>query len=880
MKISHSQIARIIGTACVFVGITIGNVGNSFAQSSQEWTEPVNISRSGDSASPVSVVSSDGVIHTLWFDVFEEVYRYSKSEDGGGTWTSPVKGNFPFSLRGDPVRLVAGSDGIVHIFWIDGLNLRYSRATSDALGIPANWGNTRILARYIVNFDVDLTPRGNLHLAYITSLNPEGISYQYSSDGTSWLPAHVVFESSYLRTTSLKDSRIRVVASDDPENPKVYVGWDVRSQKRIYLTSSSDAGVSWAEIEQVKGPEDTGGFGIPFGAEMGIFEKSVLFLWQVGEPGAGQCSLYAQWLRDGSSDWETPELIMGSQSVCPEQVRLIMFKPSVPIILLTYPGNSPALLAWNGTAWSEPQIQEEISLFSDPLTFETIMLGCFQDIITRDLLLLIGCDLGKGGDIWFTSRSLASWEGWFSPSTIWSPPTSIVNSSREISSLAFTSDKEIVHAVWAESPVTDISLSGSAIVYARWDGKNWSTPQKIQSNLSGYPSQLSIATSNQGRLELSWIDEETGDMLYSWANSDRAVNAAEWASPLVLPSPSQWNGAPDVFVDSAGRIGIVYAVPVNENRGIYMTLSEDKGLTWSSPLRVFDAESAGWQMVGNPEVTLSDDGRLHALFTRYATMQEKPVELYYLQSADSGVTWSEPLKVGDGEIMWSEIISYEGNIIHRFWQEEKNSEFANLSQISRDGGVTWENSIDITSVSDSSSVVGLIFDGVQELHFIRLEQDDSLQGTGQIKLIVHDSRWDGQAWIKEVFQEFTFRGRDAQFSIAGGLTPNGFINICILARYYDEGGDLVNEILSIDRSLGRSNGNLTPIPAEISHPEISVAQTLVPTIVADVPTQLTQLSALEDDSSPVIRNILGLVVFLIALGVMIFVFSSLAFRKK
>lgn len=879
MKINYSRISSIIWVASVSVGLLFGNVANGSAQSSRGWTDPVNISRSGDSTSPVSVISSDGVIHTIWFDDFEEVYRYSKSEDGGVTWSAPVKGDFPFSPRGGLIKLVADSVGIIHIFWMDGLNLQYSRTTSNQLGSPSEWGSTRRLARFIVNFDVVVTPQGNLHLGYITSANPEGVSYLYSADGTSWLPPKFLFESSYLRNASLNDSHIRVVASNDPEDKRVYVAWDVRSQKRIYLASSPDSGVTWNDTVQVKGPEDTGGFGIPFGVEIGMVGSSTLLLWQVGAPGAGQCNLYSQWSRDGSGEWESPELVVGSQFVCPEQVRLTVLEPDVPIIMLTYPGNPPALLAWNGTAWSEPQSQEELSFFSDPLTFETIMLGCLQDLINRDTLILVGCDLGKGGDIWFTSRSLASWESWFAPSTIWSLPTSIATSSKEISSIAFASDTEYVHAVWAESPTTDISVTGSSIFYARWDGRDWSTPQRILSNLSGHPSQLSIATSNQGRLELSWVDDENGDLLFSWANSERAVSAAEWSEPLVLPSPSQWNSAPDVFVDSAGRIGVVYAVPVNENRGIYMILSEDKGLTWSSPLTVFDAESVEWQMVNQPKVTLSDDGRLHLLFTRYATLQEKPIELYYLQSSDSGATWSEPQKVGNGAILWSDIVSYDGKFIHRVWQEENNSEIASLSQISTDGGATWGSPINVASVSDSSSPVGLIFDGVQELHFVRLEADDSLENPGKTTLTVYDSKWDQNKWTQEVFQEFTFSGSDAQFSIAGGLASNGFLSVGIAAQYYDSEGNGVSEILSIDRSLGQSNENLTPFPAEISNPEVQAIQTLPPT-AALIPEQATPLSGLTDNSSPLLRNGIGLVVFLAALGVMVFVFIKQAFRKK
>jgi hypothetical protein len=879
VKINYLRISRIVWAASVSAALLFGNVASSSAQSSREWTDPVNISRAGSSTSPVTVVSSDGVIHAIWFDVFEETYRYSKSEDGGVTWSTPIKADFPFSKRGGLVKLAAGPGGIIHVFWINGLNLQYSRTTSSQLGSPSEWGSDKRLARFIVNFDVDVTPQGNLHVGYITSFEPEGVSYLYSTDGTFWLTPKFLFASSYLRSASLKDAHIRVVASDDPEDKRVYLVWDVRPQKRIYLASSPDSGASWTDAVQVKGPEDTGGFGIPFGAEIGIVGKSTLLVWQVGQPGGGQCLLYSQWLRDGSSEWESPEPVVGSQFVCPEQVSLSILEPGVPILILTYTGNSPTLLAWNGTAWSEPQQQEEISALSDPLTFETIMLGCFEDRIDGDRLILVGCDLGKGGDIWFTSRSLASWKDWFAPSTIWSPPAVIFSSSKQISSLTFASDNKYVHAVWAESPITDISATGSAILYARWDGRQWSTPQKVLPDLPGFPLQLSIAASNQGRLELSWVNEENGDLLYSWANSERANNAAEWSDPLVLPSPSQWNSAPDVFVDSAGRIGVVYALPVNENRGIYMVISEDKGLTWSSPLIVFDAESAGWQRVNDPKVTLSADGRLHLLFTRYAMVEEKPIELYYVQSVDSGVTWGEPQKVGDGAILWSDIVSYDGKFIQRLWQEENNSEIASLSQVSRDSGTTWENPINIAAVTDSSSPIGLIFDGVRELHFTQLKADRSLETIGRTTLTIYDSRWDGNKWVQQVFQEFTFSGKDTRFSMAGGLASNGFMNVGIVARYTNSENNFVSDILSINRSLGQSNENLTPFPAEIVLPEVEAVQTQTP-IPALVPVQSTPLSGLAQSPSPLLRNVIGLVIVLAALGVMVFVFVKQAFRKR
>jgi hypothetical protein len=112
------------------------------------------------------------------------------------------------------------------------------------------------------------------------------------------------------------------------------------------------------------------------------------------------------------------------------------------------------------------------------------------------------------------------------------------------------------------------------------------------------------------------VDGTNGDILFSWANLDQASKPSAWEASKVLPSPSQLNSSPDIVVDAAGRIVIVYAVPLNENRGIYLAQSTDNGFTWSSYSQVFDGVASEWDIVDSPKITLSGDGNLHVLFTR------------------------------------------------------------------------------------------------------------------------------------------------------------------------------------------------------------------------------------------------------------------------
>ena len=95
-----------------------------------------------------------------------------------------------------------------------------------------------------------------------------------------------------------------------------------------------------------------------------------------------------------------------------------------------------------------------------------------------------------------------------------------------------------------------------------------------------------------------------------------------------LPTPSRLINSTDVVADGAGRIFTAYVVPVNEERGIYITQSNDNGSAWSAPVRVFDAVEAGWERIEQPKIVLDSRGVLHLVFVRAAIRLGQPEGLY------------------------------------------------------------------------------------------------------------------------------------------------------------------------------------------------------------------------------------------------------------
>jgi hypothetical protein len=236
-----------------------------------------------------------------------------------------------------------------------------------------------------------------------------------------------------------------------------------------------------------------------------------------------------------------------------------------------------------------------------------------------------------GGDVWFIGRKLEPLQTLFPIPSAWGGDTTVTTVSQTITSLTSDSDDaNNVHTVWIQASGATTNPVEPRIVYARWNGSEWTQPAPIFSDLSGPPLNLSLAIDSHHRLLLSWVNQQTGDLLFTWANSERANIPVEWVQPALVSSSSALTNSPDILVDSSDRIVIAYAITLNENRGIYLVQSTDVGETWSEPIRVFDAVAANWDMVDRPKLAVTEDGKLHILFTQYSLLgNQQPIGAYY-----------------------------------------------------------------------------------------------------------------------------------------------------------------------------------------------------------------------------------------------------------
>ena len=877
MRINSSKDVLVGLMSVLLISSVLIAAPASQAQSSSSWSNPVNLSNAGSSTVPSVVTDSSGVTHVIWLDEFDG-YKYAKTTDGVA-WTEPKQVRLPFTPQDEaqPVFL-SGQNDEMHVFWLDRLStLHYSKVTSEPDN-PARWSGTRRLTDGVVDFHATISPQGVLHVGYVTVLavrnSPIGV-YYLNATKNIWSRPQNLYTSQYFRSVQPETANIRVAVSAVNDVETVYLVWDDRSQKQILMAKSLDGGTLWEESTVVRGSESTPGLETPFNVNIGAAGNKVLLLWQSGIPGA-QCGQYSQWSTDGGKEFGPPEKILDQFDACPQVSELVAVNEDYSVVWLNIL-NDVSLVAWNGSSWSEPQSQYDATTFPNPVTLDSVFLGCQNFSFYDGQLGLVGCDTGASGDIWFTSRSLGTLKDWFPPSTEWSSPVELTNVEQEIAALSSVADnKNNMHSLWVQTPIVNGAPGRATIQYAGWNGETWSSPVTVVSNLEPGLTQIGVKADSQNRLLLTWVNNKTGDLAFSWANLEQASKASEWKRPQFLPSTSQANSAPAILADDTGKILVAYAVSINEHRGIYFVTSDDDGANWTQPYQVFDAEAAAWDIVDQPSVTLTGDGRLHVLFRRYSwrAEQRQSLGLYYSQSADGGATWSDPEVVSEHPILWSAIFGYGTSTLHRLWQENNQSTFLSLHQISQDGGVTWSSPIIISSVNaNSTSLMAQTMDQAGNLHLLEL--------AGQDHPMISDQVWNGSQWSSEKVKELYVRDHGIPSAIAGSISSDGNLLLSVVVDFPPAIDQVAHGILSVDKSFNLPEDLPASLPYVIASQPVA-ASTAGPSEVVSSSTQTSPLDNLSDPQASLEKNknIVGLLLVGGVLILIILIFRPIARRQN
>ena len=854
------------------------------AQIDSGWSEPVNISNSGSAYNPILIMDNDGTFHVIWFDLFDG-YQYSKSDDGV-TWTESKNINYPFSppKTSEPAysidelsqpRFLLGSSKEIHIFWRDNKNrLYHSRTLPERLDNPAIWNGPTIISDSILDFDAKIDTYGNVNLAFLknsgTDIDPAGIYYQ-KSKGTGWSEKVRLYASQYYRSLQSENAHVRIATSSNETNDNVYVVWDDLAQKKILMSSSENSGDNWGEAYTLVTTDEKSGSEIPHGAEINIVGNNVLLMWQLGQE-TKRCVQGSRLSDDYGITWGETLVLFGDLGVCPEYAGFYNLYDEYSLSLFKIQGDL-ALVAWNGNQWSDIQIQNELSTLQNPVTLDQILFGCQQMAQQNGFLYVVGCDEGSSKDIWFTSRKMGPISNWFPPPSAWSKPFVITRVSNKITSISSTVDRENnIHAVWTPQSILEGVESNRAIYYSVWNKIEWSVPVPIL-NLNGEPGQLSLVGDNQGRLLLVWIDETNQNLMFTWANSSRANIPLEWSLPIVLPVPARLVSSPNISTDDAGNIVVAYSVPFNERRGVYVIRSDDLGKNWSGPYQIFDAEFASWNSISEPKVAIGGDGRLHSLFTRFSLFDEmRPSGLFYSQSKNGGVTWSDFTEISDRRTSWGTVITNGSQALHLLWQEDVGDTSTVYYRNSNDDGQTWSSPLRVFSSNEKLVMNTATMDIGGQLHLLQITSNEILGIQDRIRV---GSLWEMQEsadWTNEldVISLQTFRA---------GSTSDGYIYAIVFIEANDSNGIPDNRLISFGRFVDVTTSpqitDLTVLPTPLP---LLVSSTDTPNLQpVSTESLLADINVIPSQGS---KNIVGFIMITLVVIIMVVIIRPTRSNKK
>jgi len=251
-----------------------------------------------------------------------------------------------------------------------------------------------------------------------------------------------------------------------------------------------------------------------------------------------------------------------------------------------------------------------------------------------------------------------------------------------------------VHLIWSSGIVegrNEEQVETDTIFYTVFDGEQWSQPVDILT-AADYASAHSLALTADDHLLIAWRARNGGsdDLRLSRAPLDTAGSAQAWETRDLFAGGVQRS---DLFVDSAGRVHLVYAAhdPAYGVGHIGYFWSGDGGVTWTqgADLASIDPSRAVNAAV---QVYVDDLGTVHIVWSRHlAENSWMSHGVWYARSTDEGMTWSEPEEVfGENKAAYPNLAKGgDEQRLYMTWLRGVGYKDSKYLRLSTDRGFTW-----------------------------------------------------------------------------------------------------------------------------------------------------------------------------------------------
>ncbi|BCX04448.1 MAG: hypothetical protein KatS3mg053_2386 [Candidatus Roseilinea sp.] len=889
-----ASLAAMVAAALVGIFVSPGGASQrARAQAEALWSAPVNLSVSGSASRPAIALAPGNVAHALWWDTLDGA-RYVRGVISGTQtlWAKPQP--VPFLVgesKRDPstnkvtlappaqLSMAADNTGAVHVTWLDtDRGLRYAF-------MPPNGrlGQGPRLTDQALASSMSIDISGTLRMAYVQSSqapgSPAGVYYVRRSGGA--IQRTLVYSSTYFRTADPGSVSV-AVAADGIGN--VIVAWRQSPEDQAQFARSADNGLKWSAPQPIAAVSELFGIATQVGVAV-TPAREFLLIWR--DSTAPGCGMTQRRSSDGGQTWSPPERVLSDLKRCPARWAFTIGSDGKLWFIGTPASEAPlsdtngVLAAWDGSNWSKPA---DIQLgYQDSVTQRTRILGCLHMALAGGSLAAIGCDVR--GDVW-SLHSVAGLERFLPVEQVsWDPPINLSaartaqvqeNEARRATTettqhVAIATDRDgQIYALWSRAD--SAAMPANRLDIAVFKGDRFLSPAAIlrvdRSNAGADPNaamakldapSLAVnANANTLRLHLVWSGGPSGRPFYSRAFARDANVSSGWAQPQPLPALTPIGGAPDIVADPRGQLlYVIYTIPFNELRGVYLVRSEDDGNTWSEPILVADGAIQNWDAVDQPRIALDPANEtLHAVWLQTVlpgTTGSRAV--YYARSLDRGKTWSAPLLVAQGDVDAPRVALTEPGVVVLTWNlTHRISSVSQTSntwyQVSGDGGARWSQPMPVPGFENVTGGSALAGDQSGQLYLTAL----STGSGGQARLLF--TQWRGQGWGP--VDEFSMGQTAVTGNTAAGalVARSGLLQLVMRLFELKPDGTGVWESVAISRRVAPVE--LTPLPTFTPLPPPAPTPTpiLLPTEVSLTESVPTTLPLEAPESSPLGANLL------------------------
>lgn len=285
-------------------------------------------------------------------------------------------------------------------------------------------------------------------------------------------------------------------------------------------------------------------------------------------------------------------------------------------------------------------------------------------------------------------------------------------------------------------------VGGRAIHYNKWvSDQGWTAPIDILLSPLKFDARLlDVYLDNSGTVHLIfWAGDNTeANIYYSSAQIEDAGDAKAWSIPNLVAMNVQDPENGVIFSPDQNNLVVVFSGK-SQGNGLYMSVSEDRGLTWSEPSLIFNTRDLD-NFVNELKKFVSNTGIVHLIWNE-VNEGGQGRNIFYSSTEIQDLGWSNPVKIAEAESGYGTntpaIIEYSGQRIA----------FYNLGgtiyQRTSNDGVTWTAPAKLFSrhVGVNGSL-SLVVDQNDQLHILFGQR---ITGAPDIHGIWH-SIYDGTVW--------------------------------------------------------------------------------------------------------------------------------------